>query len=198
MPQYLNDFYYEENCNLRAGGLGREVKMLINHVNETKSKSSQWEFIGYDDDDGMERGKMVNGFPVLGGAEDLNNIQEETELLVAVADPKVRKSIIKKISNDHISYPIAIHPTVLIGTGAVEIGEGTIICASCIISVNISIGKHVILNVGCTIGHDTITGDYCSFMPAIIVFGEVTIGESVYGGTAIGMPARPVKFHTIE
>lgn len=208
-----------------AGGFGREVKMLIDQINETKSKYSQWDFIGYYDD-GMEKGKMVNGFPVLGGAEDLNGIQESMALLVAIGNPKVKRSIIEKISNNNISYPVLIHPNVQIGRDEVEVGEGTIICAGCIITVNIRIGKHVILNLGCTIGHDTIIGDYCSFMPAINISGEVVINAGVYGGTgakiinqatigadtvigmgavvtkslpegctAVGMPAQPVKFH---
>jgi sugar O-acyltransferase (sialic acid O-acetyltransferase NeuD family) len=208
-----------------AGGFGREVKMLIDQINETKSKYSQWDFIGFYDD-GMEKGKMVNGFPVLGSAADLNDIKESMALLIAIGNPKVKKSIIEKISNDNIFYPVVIHPNVQIGRDEVEVGEGTIICAGCIITVNISIGKHVILNLGCTIGHDTIIGDYCSFMPAINISGEVTICEGVYGGTgakiinqatvgagtvigmgavvtkslpegctAVGMPAVPVKYH---
>ena len=119
-----------------------------------------------------------------------------------------------------------IHPNVLIGSDEVIIGNGCIICASNIITVNISIGNFVILNLGCTVGHDTRIGDYCSFMPSVNISGEVVIEDLVYVGTgakiinllsignstivgagavvakslpahctAVGIPAKPIKFH---
>jgi len=208
-----------------AGGFGREVKMLIDQINEMRCKDSQLNFIGYYDD-GMEAGKIVNGFPVLGNLETLNEINEPLGILVAIGNPKVKKSIVEKIRNPHIHYPTLIHPNVVIGRDEVNIGEGSIITAGCIITVNIRIGKHVILNLGCTVGHDTIIGDYSSFMPSVNISGEVVVKEGVYAGTgakiinrceigeetiigmgaivaktlppkctAIGAPAKPVKFH---
>lgn len=40
-----------------------------------------------------------------------------------------------------------------------------------------------ILNLGCTVGHDTIIKDYAAFMPSVNISGEVTIGAGVYVGT---------------
>lgn len=208
-----------------AGGFGREVKMLIDQINEMRYKDSQLDFIGYYDD-GMEAGKIVNGFPVLGNMAKLNEVNEPLGILIAIGDPKVKKSIVEKIQNPHIHYPTLIHPTVIIGRDEVSIGEGCIITAGCIITVNIQIGKHVILNLGCTVGHDTILGDYSSFMPGVNISGEVVVKEGVFAGTgakivnrceigeetiigmgaivakslppkctAIGAPARPIKFH---
>lgn len=208
-----------------AGGFGREVKMLIDQINDQRSKYSQWSFIGFYDDS-MQRGAIINGFPVLGGAGDLEDLTEETALVIAVGNPKIKKDIIEKISNKNVLFPVLVHPNVLIGNDEVEIGEGSIICAGCIITVNIKVGRHVILNLGCTVGHDTVIGDYSSFMPAVNISGEVVIEEGVYVGTAatiinqatigagtivgmgavvtkslpadctaVGMPAQPVKFH---
>ena len=41
----------------------------------------------------------------------------------------------------------------------------------------------VILNLGCTVGHDSIIKKYTAFMPSVNISGEVTIGEGVYVGT---------------
>ena len=129
-------------------------------------------------------------------------------------------------TNRYLNFPSLIHPNVLIGSDEVIIGNGCIICASNIITVNISIGNFVILNLGCTVGHDTRIGDYCSFMPAVNISGEVIIENSVYVGTgakiinlltignstivgagavvskslpekctAVGIPAKPIKYH---
>lgn len=44
-------------------------------------------------------------------------------------------------------------------------------------------GDFVILNLGCTVGHDTVIGDYAAFMPSVNISGEITIGAGVYVGT---------------
>jgi serine acetyltransferase len=49
--------------------------------------------------------------------------------------------------------------------------------------VNIKIGNHVIINLNCTIGHDTIIEDYCSIMPTVIINGNNHLSEGVYVGT---------------
>lgn len=206
-----------------AGGFGREVKMLINQINISKKV---YDFIGYFDD-GKEKGKLVNGFPILGGVQELNNLNlAELNIVFAVGNPLVKKKIIEKINNQHLKYPVLIHPNVLIGKYEVNIGEGSIICAGTIITVNINIGKHVILNLSCTVGHDTNIGDFSSFMPSVNISGEVSIKECVYVGTgaeiinqleigentiigsgavvsktlpanctAVGVPAKVIKFH---
>ena len=63
------------------------------------------------------------------------------------------------------------------------IGEGSFIGAYSILTTNIKLGKHTILNRGCHIGHDCIVGDFFSAMPGSIVSGNVTLGDKVYLGT---------------
>ncbi len=161
-----------------AGGFGREVKMLIEQIN---AKEAQWEFAGFFDDDFSK--SIVPASEQLGGMDMLNNYQGELHLVFAIGNPIVKKKIIDKISKADIMYSSLIHPNVFIGSSNVSIGEGSIICAGNILTVDLQIGKHVILNLACTVGHDTIIGDYCSFMPGVNISGEVNIGECVYVGT---------------
>lgn len=102
---------------------------------------------------------------------------------MTIGDPIVKKEIFQKIKNPLVKFPILIHPSVII-SDKVEIGEGSIICAGNIITVNIKIGKHVIINLDCTIGHDAIINDYCSLMPSVNISGETEVGECSYFGTA--------------
>lgn len=208
-----------------AGGFGREVQMLIEQINIHSPNS--WNFLGYFDDQNDSKGKMINGYPILGGSVELNHYSKELYIVFAIGDPLVKRKIINNLKNDLLKFPVIIHPTVQIGSMQFnEIGEGTIITSGCIITINCRIGKHVILNLGCTVGHDTVIGDYCSFMPAVNISGEVTINENVYVGTgakiinqleigegtivgagavvsktlpknctAVGIPAKPIKFH---
>lgn len=205
-----------------AGGFGREVALLIEQIN---FKEAEWEIIGFYDD-GVSKGTEVYGYKVLGGIADLNKVEEELYVVFAVAEPGTKRKLIKGVKNQNIKFPILVHPNVIIGHKDVNIGEGTIIAASNILTVNIQIGKHVILNLQNTVGHDTSIGDYCSFMPSVNISGEVQIAEGVYVGTgakiinqlqvgtntvigagavvakslpanctAVGIPAKPIKFH---
>ncbi len=205
-----------------AGGFGREVKTIIDTLNKIQPT---FNFIGFYDD-GVKKYTIINGFPVLGSIQDLQNISEELLVVVAVGTPTIKKKIIENISNSNISFPNIIHPTALIGEDNVELGKGIIICAYCVLTCNIIIEDFVILNLMCTVGHDTLIKNYASFMPAVNISGEVTISESVYIGTgakiinqltighdtivgagaivskslpdnctAVGIPAKPIKFH---
>jgi len=165
-----------------AGGFGLEVAMLIEQINLV---SNEWEMIGFFDD-GEPLGKIVNGYPIIGGVAELNQWDSKLFIVLALGIPNTKKRVLAKINNPNISYPILVHPSVIMGNRKfVEIGEGSIICAGTIITTNISIGRHVILNLACTVGHESQIGDYCSFMPTCNISGEVEIGESNFWGTGV-------------
>ena len=106
---------------------------------------------------------------------------EKHAVMIAVADSKDRFDIAQRLPKG-IQFFNFIHPTALIMDN-VEIGEGCFIGAYSILTTNIKIGKHAILNRGNHIGHDCIIGDYFSAMPGAIVSGNVTIYSLVYMGT---------------
>lgn len=206
-----------------AGGFGREVKMLIDQIN---LKEKKYEFIGYYDD-GFKKGTVINFNEVLGSIEDLENIDYKVNVVIAIGSPDIKRKLVEKLTNSNINFPTLIHPTVLIGNEFVSIGIGCIICASTIITCNIDIKDFVILNLMCTVGHDTVINSYSSFMPSVNISGEVVIHEEVYVGTgakiinqleignqtivgagavvsktlpekctAVGIPAKPIKYHS--
>ncbi len=163
-----------------AGGFGREVHDMIEQIN---SADKQYEFIGFFDD-GIEKGTIINDYPVLGGVRELNQIESELCIAIAIGNPIIKHKIVEKINNPNISFPTLIHPNVFIGnTRFNKIGAGCIICAGNIITVNIVIEDFVILNLSCTVGHDTVIGRFSSFMPTVNISGEINIGECVYVGT---------------
>jgi sugar O-acyltransferase (sialic acid O-acetyltransferase NeuD family) len=205
-----------------AGGFGREVKTIIDSINKI---TPTYKFIGFYDD-GYEMGEKVNGHLVLGGVEDINSINDNCSIVIAIGEPQLKFAIFNKIKNSKIDYPNIIHPNVLMSDDFVEIGIGNIIGAGCIITCNIVIKHFVILNLMCTVGHDTTLLSYSSFMPSVNISGEVLIQERVYVGTgckiinqleigqntivgagavvskslpanctAVGIPAKPIKFH---
>jgi len=102
-------------------------------------------------------------------------------MMVAVADSKERERIVKKLPENTIYFTF-IHPTALTMAHDIEIGEGSFIGAYSILTTNIKIGKHAILNRGNQIGHDSVIGNYFSAMPGAIVSGNVNISSNVYMG----------------
>ncbi len=207
-----------------AGGLGREIKMLIDQINE---HTPSYQFVGFFDD-GKEKGSIVNGYPVLGGRDELNAWPDQLGVIYAMGYPEIKKRLLNYLNNDKIFFPTLISPNAYIGKDDVEIGEGTVIFAGCSVTVNIRIGKHVTVSVLTTIGHDTVIEDLVSFMPGVNVSGEILIREGVYVGTnasiihglqvgeytiigagaavnrslpafctAVGVPAKPIKFHNV-
>jgi sugar O-acyltransferase (sialic acid O-acetyltransferase NeuD family) len=107
---------------------------------------------------------------------------KEYALMVAVADSKDRFDIVQKLPKE-TKYFTWVHPTALIMDNNVNIGDGSFIGAYSILTTNIKIGNHAILNRNNHIGHDCVIGDYFSAMPGSIVSGNVTIHDCVYLGT---------------
>ena len=119
---------------------------------------------------------------VIEGTQSLSSFDpKEYQVMVAVGDSKHRYDIVQKLPKE-TKYFTFIHPTALIMNN-VEIGEGSFIGAYSILTTNIKIGKHALLNRGNQIGHDCSIGDYFSAMPGAIVSGNVTIYDCVYMGT---------------
>lgn len=171
-----------------AGGFGREVAWLIERINfdrKEKGISEEWYIKGFIDDNRDKQGDMEGSYNVIGDCVYLNKLADEKEIyaVCAVGAAKVRKKIIKNL-NPRIQFPAVIDPSVLISDRA-EIGAGSIICGGTIITVDIKIGKHVIINLNCTVGHDVILHDYVTVYPSVNISGNVEVGECSEMGTGM-------------
>lgn len=208
-----------------AGGFGREVKCLIEDINNSTAQLEKYNIIGFYDD-GVEKGTTIHEYKVLGKVSDLNNHSKPLNVVVAIGTPKTKKNVINSITNQTIVYPNLIHPSVIKSKNNIILGKGNIITAGCILTCDIKLEDFVVLNLSCTVGHDTVIKSYGSCMPSVNISGEVIIEEGVYVGTgtriinqlkvgkntiigagamvsktlpenctAVGVPAKPIKFH---
>jgi sugar O-acyltransferase (sialic acid O-acetyltransferase NeuD family) len=105
----------------------------------------------------------------------------EYQMMIAIGDSEERSKIVSKLPKE-TQYFTYIHPTSLVGDD-VKIEEGSYIGPYSILTTNIKIGKHALINRGNQIGHDCTIGNYFSIMPGAIVSGNVNIGDKVYMGT---------------
>lgn len=176
-----------------AGGFGREVAWLIERFNEVEPT---WNIKGFIDDDESLWGTKEDEYEVIGGCEYLKQ-QGNIYAVCAVGSSRVRKIIVEKLKDSEIKFATLIDPSVLISK-RVEIGEGTIICAGSIVTVDVKIGNHVIINLDCTIGHDDVIKDYVTIYPSVNVSGNVVLGECSELGTGMQIiQGRSVVAHTI-
>jgi len=162
-----------------AGGFGREVMEIFKDENKINKK---WDILGFIDENLELHGKQINGFPVVGGLDWLIEHKDEVGCVIAIGDSKTRKSIASKLERNGVTFVNAIHPSVIMSE-YVELGKDVIICAGTILTVNIKIGNHVIININSTIGHDAVIEDYCSIMPCVKINGNNHLHEGVYVGT---------------
>jgi sugar O-acyltransferase (sialic acid O-acetyltransferase NeuD family) len=175
-----------------AGGLGREVLALIKALPE-------WDAIGFFDD-GIAMHTSVNEIPVLGSIQELITWKTELAIVLAIGNPLVKKKIGEQLSScSHLSFPVLIHPLALImDRERVTLGEGAILTAGCVLTTDITIGKHVLINLNATVGHDCKVGDFCSLMPGTNLAGVVTIEEaSLIGSGANLLTGLVVGKHAI-
>ncbi|WP_139491598.1 acetyltransferase [Brevibacillus dissolubilis] len=212
-----------------AGGHARETAQLVKDLNRVQPT---WELLGYVDDNPALQGSIQNGFPVLGPLDELLNqsTYNRAQFIVAIGNSQVRRRMIARLRETYpqLTYATLIHPTAVIGDETV-IGAGTMIAANSVVTTNISIGEHVIINYGCTIGHDSKLENFATILPGCNLSGNVTIREAADIGTgcavipsveigeatvvgagavvtrslpayctAVGVPAKPIKFSKME
>lgn len=163
-----------------AGGFAREVQWLIKDINEQKQ---EWNLLGFIDENINNKGLELNNDKVLGTFKDISiNNYEDLYYVCAVGDPKAKKELVKKAEKLGLKAGTLIHPSVIM-SNFVDIGEGSIICAGSILTVNIKIGNHVIINIDSTIGHDSIINDFSTILPSVNISGNTAIEECVSMGT---------------
>lgn len=150
-----------------AGGFGREVAWLIEDINKIEP---QWNILGFVDDNEDIIGAEFNGYKVLGNVDWLLN--QKLHVVNAIGDPIAKQDVMKRLTFTANTYPVLIHPSVVYSS-TINFGEGAIICPGNVITVNIEIGKHAIVNFSCTIGHDAKIGNFSTILPGVNVSGYV-------------------------
>ena len=161
-----------------AGGFGREVAWIVERINSIKPT---WNLKGFIDDNETLWGSTEGEYHVFGGCEYLSAL-EDVYAVCAVGSSNVRKKIIEKLKDTSVKFATLVDPSVMY-SNSVKIGEGAIVCAGTIITVNVNIGDHVIVNLDCTIGHDAVIDDFVTIYPSVNVSGNVLIGECSELGT---------------
>jgi sugar O-acyltransferase (sialic acid O-acetyltransferase NeuD family) len=162
-----------------AGGLGREIALLIRQINDVKPT---WNLLGFYDEKPFSG--FRNGLPYLGALSELNAISYELNLIIAIGNCQVKKQVFERIANSFIRFPVLLHPTVILQPYQnIEIGQGSVIGQNCVLTTDLKIGKHVWVSPACNLTHDSEIADFSSLMYAVNISGNVKLETATFLGT---------------
>lgn len=154
-----------------ASGLGKEVAWLAKRLGKAVK--------GFLDDNEALQGTMFYDFPILGTVSKWKE-HTDSEFIIAIASPFIRKRIVTVMSSEDIpTFTTLIDPSVAVDLENTQIGEGSIICAGTVITADVSIGQHCVINKLCSIGHDVAVDDFVTLAPKVMLGGGVVINKHV-------------------
>lgn len=163
-----------------AGDFGRELSWLIERIN---MQSKNWNLIGFVDD-AFQRQKTVGGYPILGPVKMLEEYAHNVYEVCSIGTGRTRKKVVECVLKNTYVRPATalIDPAAIIGRN-IQVEEGCVICAGSVLTVDVKISHHSIINLNCTVGHDTLTEPFCTVHPGTNLSGKVRIGSCTDIGT---------------
>lgn len=167
-----------------AGGFAREVLDVFDAINAVRPTFDVLGFV-VEAEYGAP-GDQINDKPILGDFDWVVGREGEAQAVCAVGSPELRLRLINRAEELGVKFCTVIHPNAIM-TRWTSVGEGSVITAGCILTNQIKIGRHVHLNLDCTVGHDTVIDDFATLAPGVHVSGYVDIGEGAYVGTGVNI-----------
>ena len=159
---------------LGAGSFAREV---YHHLADSKNN---YTVSFYDDTpDSMD---TIFGSPVIDNPKKLSKLSSDHKFIVGVGNPDTKQSLVKIALKSGIKpAPTYVHEKSLVQDA--EIGLGGVVCPNTVITTNVKVGDYVTLNLGVTIGHDSVIGEYTNVSPGTNISGNCIIGNKCDLGT---------------
>lgn len=168
-----------------AGGLGREVAQMLEDIN---ARGPRWSVLGFVSDDPAAQGTRAGELPIIGTSEWVRARTQPIAVVVAVGSPALKHRLVQRVRGPFTTFPTIVHPSVTMGR-RVSLGEGTVVGAGSVFTVDIRLGAFVTVGIGCTISHDDVLCDYATLAPGVNVSGAVTVGE----GTDVGTGSQVIQ-----
>lgn len=117
---------------------------------------------------------------------DPANTSASASVIVAIADPAVRQR--EREALQGCKFPTYLHESCAVAHRA-ELGSGSILFPFSLVSDQAVLGRGVVVNSHCAIGHDVTIGHYVTLSSFVNLCGGVKVGDGTFlGAGAIVLP----------
>jgi sugar O-acyltransferase (sialic acid O-acetyltransferase NeuD family) len=127
------------------------------------------------DDAPEKQGTRLMGYPVTGREELLARRTETATGIVGIGDNAARMAVAGWLLEHGCALASVVHPAASIAR-EVEIDEGTVVMAGCVVNSGTRLGRNVIVNTGATVDHDCSIGEGAHIAPGSHLCGGVSVG----------------------
>ena len=162
-----------------AGGHGREVYDTLLAVN---AEQPTFRVLGVVDDAPRHTDRLDRlGLELLGDVDWL--VAHPCTYVLGIGTSAPRRALSDRLGAAGMTAATVVHPDARVGPDC-RLGEGVMVFARSTVTTNVTLGRHTHLNVGCSVQHDTVVGEFVQFSPNVFVNGDCTLGDDVFLGTS--------------
>lgn len=161
---------------LGAGNMARETYYICKDLGLSKKIRG---FLVESDRINNKDSNKLYGKRIISG-KDISDIPKSSLLVGAIGSAK-RRRWIEELEKQKYKFVTVVHPSVSLWD-SVEIGEGCIISKGVVLTCDIRIGKHTIININSNINHDCVLEDFVTIGPGSHIGGNVRIGNESWIG----------------
>lgn len=168
-----------------AKGFAKEVLEVLHQLNQTQNLAF------YDDVNNDVKGTLFNKFPIIKTIDEASVYFKtiDNRFTIGIGNPHLRKKLYDLFTALGGEYSSTISPLATIGNFGNEIGIGSNIMTGTIITSDVIVKKGVLINLNCTIGHDSFIGEFVELSPGVSVSGNCILGDfTVIGTNATVLP----------
>lgn len=160
-----------------AGGHGRVVLDILANM-------GTFEVVGFVDSNPRLEGRRIDGLPVLGRPDQLDQLRENHGLecaIVAIGDNGARRELADRAESLGLTLINAIHPSANLARN-VSLGRNIVVAAGALVCAHCQIGDSAILNTGCIVDHESLIGTATHICPGARLAGRVTVESGAFVG----------------
>ena len=162
-----------------AKGFAKEILEILHKKNETEN------LYFYDDVNDDIQDFLFGKFKVLKSEAEAIELFQKTspEFVIGVGSPKLRRLLFDKFTALGGKCVTIISNNAEVGSFGNIIENGAIITSGTIITNDVTIRKGTMVNLSCTIGHDSVIGEFVEICPNVSISGRCVIEDLVFIGT---------------
>lgn len=170
--------------------LGANNPEIIREINVQKRLSSDFEVVGFLDNDPNKISKSFYGFPVLGNLKSCRELDLNAVcfLNLITRDCRTRLITSQEVAEEGGAFTNFIYPNV--NLTMVSLGVGNYIQEKVILQANVKIGNNSAINAGSIVSHETVLGNSVFLAPGCHLAGCITVEDGVFIGVGATIMPR--------